>query len=301
MSVALLQTTGLEPRSQLDTARQCALDGCEGDTIMTSRTSPTLSPLVPEIVALLGGIISGVIIALPLNTFFDFLTRETTFLAPIIEEPAKAVGVIFLSISYPYVVASKVRGLILGGLAGLGFAFTENLYYATVPGTNVIARAVLPVPMHVMASGVVGLGLVYLAQNRIEARKAGPKIDISTFRSKDMGSLLAVAIVMHIQYNFLSYFGYPGSLFGIVIAGFVYYRLAKTLPENLQFFTVPGPVGLLASTVRFAPRKLVELPKPKVVTLTLRPSRAQPAYCMNCGQPIPNSEGVCDRCGASQV
>ena len=264
------------------------------------RVSPTLSPLVPEIVALLGGIVSAVIIALPLNTFFGFLSRETVFIAPLIEEPAKAAGVIFLALSYPYVIASKVRGLILGGLAGLGFAFTENLFYATVPGTDVVARALLPVPMHVMASGIVGLGFVYLAQDRIETRDAAPKIGVSTFKSKDMGSLLAVAMVMHVQYNFLSYFGYAGSLFGLVIAGFVYYRLAKTLPENLLFFTVPGPVGLLSSTVRFPPQKRVEMPPPRIVSLTLDPSQQQPGYCINCGRPTPTGADICDRCGASQ-
>jgi len=267
---------------------------------MGSRFSPTLSPLVPEIVALLGGVVSAVIIALPLNTYFGFVTTETIFIAPIIEELAKAAGVIFLALSYPYVIASKGRGLLLGGLAGLGFAFTENLFYATAPGTDVIARALLPVPMHVMASGIVGLGFVYLAQDRIETREGAPKIGVSTFKSKDMGSLLAVAMVMHGQYNFLSYFGYAGSLFGLLIAGFVYYRLGKTLPENLLFFTVPGPVGLLTSTVRFPLRKRVDVPRPRVVSLTLGSPKRQPTYCINCGQPIPNGAGICDRCGESQ-
>jgi RsiW-degrading membrane proteinase PrsW (M82 family) len=268
--------------------------------IVGLRVSSTLSPLVPEIVALLGGIVSGIIIVLPLNTFFGFLSRETVFIAPVIEEPAKAVGVIFLALSYPYVIASKTRGLILGGLAGLGFAFTENLFYATVPGTDVVARALLPVPMHVMASGIVGLGLVYLAQDRIETREAGPKIGVSTFKSKDMGSLLVVAMIVHAQYNFLSYLGYTGSLFGLVIAGFVYYRLGKTLPDNLLFFTVPGPVKLLSSTVRFPPKKSVDVSPPRIVSLTLGSSQQRSVYCINCGQPIPNGAGICDRCGASQ-
>jgi hypothetical protein len=267
--------------------------------IVGLRVSPTLSPLVPEIVALLGGIVSAIIIALPLNTFFGFLTRETVFIAPLIEEPAKAVGVIFLAVYYPYAIASKRRGLILGGLAGLGFAFTENLFYATVPGTDVVARALLPVPMHVMASGIVGFGFVYLAQDRMEARGAAPKIGVSTFKSKDMGSLLAVAMVIHVQYNFLSYFGYAGSLFGLAIAGFVYYRLGKTLPDNLLFFTVPGPVGLLSSTVRFPPKKRIDLPPPRIVSMTFDPSQQQHGYCINCGQPISNEGDTCDRCSAS--
>ena len=264
------------------------------------RVSPTLSPLVPEIVALLGGIVSAIIIALPLNTFFDFLTKETVFIAPLIEEPTKAVGVIFLALNYPYVISSKRRGLILGGLAGLGFAFTENLFYATMPGTDIVARALLPVPMHIMASGIVGLGFVYLAQDRIETSNPESKIGVSTFKSKDMGSLLVVAMVMHVQYNFLSYFGYAGSLFGLVIVGFVYYRLGRTLPDNLLFFTVPGPVGLLSSTVKLPPKKRVNAPPPRIVSVTFDPSQKQQqnTYCISCGQPISNGGDTCDRCSA---
>jgi hypothetical protein len=266
---------------------------------MGSRSSPALSPLVPEIVALLGGIVSAVIVALPLNTLFGFVATETVLVAPVVEEPAKVAGVIFLAFSYPHVVASKARGLILGGLAGLGFAFTENLFYATVPGTDVIARALLPVPMHVMASGIVGLGLVYLAQDRMENRKDEPKTDPSTFKSKDTLSLLAAAVVMHGQYNLLSHFGYVGSLLGLLIAGFVYYRLVKTLPENLLFFTIPGPVGLLSSTVRIKPHKRADMPPPKIVSITLNSSEQRPAYCVNCGRPIPDDTSLCDCCDTS--
>ena len=267
---------------------------------ISSRVSLTLSPLVPEIVALLGGIVSAVVIALPLNTFLDFVRTETIFIAPIIEEPAKAAGVIFLALSFPDVLQFKARGLVLGGLAGLGFAFTENLFYATAPGTDIVARAILPVPMHIMASGIVGLGLVYLAQNRMETRKTHPRIDLSTFRSRDMGSLMAVAMVMHGQYNYLSSLGYAGSLFGLGIACFVYYRLEKTLPENLQFFTIPGPMGLLASTMPYLPKKRFGKPQPKVVSLTLEQRTQRAAYCVNCGQPIPTGARVCDRCCTAQ-
>ena len=264
------------------------------------RVSQTLSPLVPEIVALLGGIVCAVIIALPLNTFFGFVKTETILIAPIIEEPAKAAGVIFLAFSYPYAIASKGRGLILGGLAGLGFAFTENLFYATISGTDVIARALLPVPMHVMASGVAGMGLVYLAQDRIETRSPRSGTGSSTFRLRDVGSLVAVAIVLHGQYNLLSYFGYAGSLFGLVIAGFVYYRLVKGLPEDLQFFMVPGPVGLLTSTVRNITIKRVDVSQPKVVSLTLQPREQQIVHCINCGRPITDNARICGNCGTSQ-
>ena len=269
------------------------------DGLMTSRVAPTLSPLVPEIVALLGGIVSAVIIALPLNTFLGFVSAEKILLAPVIEEPAKATGLIFLALSYPHVIPTKVRGLILGGLAGLGFAFTENLFYATMPQTDVVARAVLPVPMHVMASGVAGLGLVYLAQNRIETRKNEHGRGASTFSLRNAGSLMAVAMVMHGQYNFLSYFGYAGSLVGLAIVGFVYYQLGRALPENLKFFTVPGPLGLLASTVHV---KVLtrRVPSPRIISVTLDKPEQQTGYCIKCGRHISLGAGFCDGCGAPQ-
>jgi len=266
---------------------------------MKPSVPPKLSPLVPEIVALLGGIVSAVIIALPANTFFDFVSSETIFLAPLIEEPAKATGVIFLALYYPYAVSDKRRGLLLGGLAGLGFAFTENLYYATMPGTNVVARALLPVPMHIMASGVAALGLVYLAQNRAQVYRKGQEGMSSNFKSKNVASLFAVAVVVHMQYNLLSFFGYSGSIVGLMIAGFVCYRLGKSLPKDLRVFTVPGPVGLLTSTVRVRVLKELSPPSAAMESSTEQLSR-HGAYCIICGHQISAGESFCDRCGEAQ-
>ena len=263
-----------------------------------TRISPALSPLVPEIVALLGGTISAVIIVLPLNTFLGFINAESILLAPIIEEASKMVGVAFLALQYPQVVSSKRQGLILGGFAGLGFAFTENLFYATMPGTNVVARALLPVPMHIMASGVAGLGLVYLAQKRNDLRLKNPKGDSSNFKLRMVGSLMTIAMLLHGQYNFLSTFGYVGSLLGLVIAGFVYYRLGKSLPENLKVAIVPGPVKLLQSTVQV--RVLKELVStPETVTVAVNEAMRL-GYCISCGRQIYQSAPYCDECGAPQ-
>jgi len=264
---------------------------------MVARISPVLSPLVPEIVALLGGTISAVIIVLPLNTFLGFINAESILLAPIIEESSKMVGVAFLALRYPQVISSKRQGVILGGFAGLGFAFTENLFYATIPGTNVVARAILPVPMHVMASGVAGLGLVYFAQRRIDLRRRNSGGDSSNFKLRMVGSLLTIAMLLHGQYNFLSTFGYVGSLIGLMIAGFVYYRLGKSLPENLKVAIVPDPVKLLRSTVQV--KVLKEVVSPRAVTVSVN-GMGQVGYCISCGRQISQAAPFCDGCGASQ-
>lgn len=266
---------------------------------MTARATSGLSPLVPEIVALLGGIVSAVIIALPANTFLNFVTAETVLLAPLIEEPAKAIGVLFLAIYYPYVVSRKSSGILLGGLAGLGFAFTENLFYATMPQTDIVARALLPVPMHIMASGVAALGLVYVAQRRRMAPLESPKQILSRFYSRNVVSLLAVAVAIHTQYNLLSYFGYPGSMLGLMIAGFVYYRVETVLPEDLRLFTAPSPIRLITSTVRVKVLRHPFHTSSVPPTVGVGPAE-NGAFCIICGHRISQGESYCDRCGESQ-
>jgi RsiW-degrading membrane proteinase PrsW (M82 family) len=265
---------------------------------LTSSGTSKLSPLVPEIVALLGGIVSAVIVALPVNTFFEFLSAEQILLAPLVEEPVKAIGLLFLAINYPYVIATKSRGLLLGGLAGLGFAFTENLFYATMPQTDVVARALLPVPMHIMASGIAALGLVYLSQNK--SFPAGNFRDkMLGLKSKNVLSLFVVAVVMHTQYNILSYFGYLGSVLGLIVLGFVYYRLDAFLPEDLRSYPVPGPASLLRSTVRV---RVLRHPFSPIAPITPRIASTpkERAYCMLCGHEIVHGESYCDRCGGLQ-
>jgi len=243
--------------------------------------------------------VSAVIIALPLNTFFQFVSAESILLTPVIEEPVKAIGVTFLAVTYAQVVSTKKRGLVLGGFAGLGFAFTENLYYATIPGTDVVARALLPVPMHIMASGIAGLGLVYLAQSRANLGTSKPVKNSKNFSLRTVGSVWAVAMVMHGQYNFLSYFGYTGSIVGLTITGFVYYRLARSLPERLDISNLPGPVKLLRSTVQV--RVLREIvTQPRTVSVGKGSLERLNTHCVNCGRRISPSEPFCDGCGAAQ-
>jgi len=272
-----------------------------GISTVTSNLTPRLALLVPEVIALLGGIVSAVIIALPINTFFAFVSLETIVLAPFVEEFAKATGVIFLALSYPTAISNKSRGLLLGGLAGLGFAFTENLFYATIPGTDVVARALLPVPMHIMASGVAAMGFVYLAQDRIERHLKPWESRGSSFKLRNVGSLFAVAVVIHMQYNLFSFFGYLGSLMGLMIAGFIYCRLGKALPEDLRFFIVPDPVKLLTSTVRV---KVLQTPFPSATLPSTSPDPVpvkRDAYCIKCRHMISYGQSFCDVCGERQT
>lgn len=60
-------------------------------------------------------------------------TRAAVFIAPFVEEAAKASVVFLLAIFFRYRLTSKLSTIVLAGLSAAGFAFTENiLYYARV-------------------------------------------------------------------------------------------------------------------------------------------------------------------------
>jgi hypothetical protein len=272
--------------------------------------SQTLSPLIPEILCLVGGIIAAIILILPLETALN----PPGILVGVIEEPAKLIAVIYLAFKFPECLSSKRRGLILGGLAGLGYAFTENLIYVLRPtgyecfyydlngqcvsvlpvmmsGTDIIGRAVLSAPGHVMFSGIAALGLVYLAQKRIDLSKTTPTGVVSHFASKNVGSFLLLAIILHGLWDALP----AGPIIMFFVTLFVYYRLWKILPENLQNYEIPGFVGLVATIL--SPRK------PQIARTSQQTNVAQTVqnkFCINCGTKVSLDEKFCKNCGTAQ-
>jgi RsiW-degrading membrane proteinase PrsW (M82 family) len=123
------------------------------------------------------GAISAVVVSLVLEIViignlsqFErlYMLGDTNFLgavvvAPIVEEAAKALGVVFV-VGY---FARAEDGLVYGVAAGLGFAATENLLYeVTALDVGVIAyfataliRTISSTLLHASATGVTGLGL----------------------------------------------------------------------------------------------------------------------------------------------
>ena len=55
--------------------------------------------------------------------------RAAVFVAPFVEEAAKATVLFWLAILARYRFVSKVSLIVMGGLSGAGFAFTENIIY----------------------------------------------------------------------------------------------------------------------------------------------------------------------------
>ncbi len=127
--------------------------------------------------AFLWGAIGAVIIAvvgslvfmLPLAFVASEQTAElatTIFVAPLVEEPAKALGVALIALSRH--VDGATDGFVYGAAAGLGFGMTENGMYFIAAATEgdaalwagtVFVRTVFTAMMHACATSIVGAAL----------------------------------------------------------------------------------------------------------------------------------------------
>jgi len=187
---------------------------------MKGLPSTTERDIIVSLAALIGGIISAIVIALPLEELFlPFFPPEV--LAGIIEEPAKVIALIYIALALPDWLTSKTKCALFGGLAGLGFAFTENLWhYLRIPyfmfgeSPPIIERTLLCLPSHALESAIVGMGLLYVAAEGKEGYK------------KALGFLF-IAIILHGLWNALPGLEWNILLLIIEIAvfGLIYYKL----------------------------------------------------------------------------
>lgn len=256
-------------------------------TYESERTTgqPELGALVPEIIAILGGVISAMIVVLPLNTFLAILFGPTVLIAPFTEEPLKVIGVAYLAVSYPSAVASKTRGFILGGLAGLGFAFTENIIYVTQGSSPIssILRALVCVPMHIGASSLVGAGLVFLALYVSNTGITSPSALFQRIQSKDFLFFIGLAIAYHFLYNLTVSLFLPLGVFIAALGFYMVYRIYQYLPENFEGLVIDDSIGLLRQAL---------LSKPSEV-----PVKTLKLFCSNCGAKLSDGDTFCQQCG----
>lgn len=124
------------------------------------------------------------------GVFYMFLV-----VAPV-EESVKLLSVRLSAYRMPS-FDTVVCGAIFGGVAGLGFAFTENVLYLS-RGTPVLVRAVAPT-MHVTTSAIAGY---YLGLARFTEQNAGPAVVKGLF----------IAATVHAVHNTLSSVLVPGDL-----------------------------------------------------------------------------------------
>jgi RsiW-degrading membrane proteinase PrsW (M82 family) len=267
-----------------------------------------LGALIPELVALLGGMISTVIIVMPLSIIVGALFAPLpailqVLVAPLVEEPSKAIGVILLALLYPTSLRTKRRGVILGALAGLGFAFTENLLYtfrfemaSTIAGMsaapNILARAILPAPMHALASATFAIGLVFLAQTKFDRRSFNISTVLEGIKSAEVSAFIAIAIGFHFQYNFLAGFaGLIGAGIGLAIIIFLFYKIYYYLPDLLTNVAISGPMQLLSDAVH------AEKGKPFGKMAGGEIPHTGIKFCIKCGAEVKQGASFCPKCG----
>ena len=105
-------------------------------------------PWLPLLAALLWGATAAALGAQLLNdAALDALPRQvvTPLVGPLVEEAAKASALLVVVLVWPGIVRGAREGIVLGALAGLGFAATENIGYYTLAavqgGATGVARA----------------------------------------------------------------------------------------------------------------------------------------------------------------
>jgi RsiW-degrading membrane proteinase PrsW (M82 family) len=158
-----------------------------------------------------------------------------TVIAPLAEESAKVVGVIFLSFAKFW---EEEDGLVYGAACGLGFAATENLFYelnalatAGLLGWIVVAvmRVFTSTLLHASATAMSGWGV-----SKWRQKKGGA--GLVTFLP-----FLFIAMLMHGLFNLFASLGLIyadtaaatliGLLFVFVLAGIVYRFTRKKIQE----------------------------------------------------------------------
>lgn len=156
-------------------------------------------------------------------------------LGPLVEEPAKALGVVFLSKKH---MREEEDGLVYGAAAGLGFSATENLAYevtalaergfAAWVATSIL-RMLTSTLLHASSSAVAGWGI---ARGRLR-----PGLDADGWK------YLGIAMLMHGLFNFLATLPFLlgdyvtvelGSLLAVFVFAIVIYRFVRAKIRELD-------------------------------------------------------------------
>lgn len=130
-----------------------------------------------------------------------------------------------MAIFYPVAISTKQRGVVLGGLSGIGFALIEGLLSFLVKTVEmelytigaVVVSFFPRVLIHFLLSAIVGIGIASFAKN-FDRQKMNTGLNISHFRKTYLLPMLFIATVLHLAYNFSAlHFGSPWGLVVIII------------------------------------------------------------------------------------
>jgi len=155
-----------------------------------------ISRWIAFVISFLGGIISAVVLVLPIQALVLPHVRSLPLLVLVIgltEELSKPAGLFIIAKERGGWLATKKNYLIAGALAGLGFGALENLLYYFRYGAEVlIARTGIGLPLHAGMSAFVGAGIFFAAVEKKYIKLAW---------------LLAFAIIIHAIYDYIYFLG----------------------------------------------------------------------------------------------
>src|SRR5665647_257804 len=96
------------------------------ETLECESEERDLISLIPEIIALLGGIVSAVLIALPLSSLLNVVpSLGPIIIAPLVEEPTKIIGVILLAL---YESVAKVKTILQLDYRNVDFIYDYKFF-----------------------------------------------------------------------------------------------------------------------------------------------------------------------------
>ena len=169
---------------------------------------------------LLAVFVWGAVPAVALALIAEVQSREATlpahnelsiWLAPLVEEPLKALALIGVFLFFRYEFDNMLDGIIYGALIGFGFAMTENALYFYREGSALSSLLWLRVVLfgfnHAFYTSIVGvaLGLIRYNQRRWAGWIALP-------------GALFLAIAFHAMHNVASNYAFPGVLIAWLIS-----------------------------------------------------------------------------------
>jgi hypothetical protein len=156
----------------------------------------------------------------------------STLLAPVIEETAKAVGLILLVVLWPSSLRTVPDGVVYGSLVGVGFLFTENLIYLTLAvltggapglGRSVYLRGLLAGADHAIFTATIGAGIGWARTAQEESvRRLAPVV------------AAAAACLQHITWNRVASEAIVGALCDAEVPG----GACRAMPSDHDLFVV---------------------------------------------------------------
>ena len=213
-----------------------------------------LSFLWGAIPAVLAALVAQILLEIPTTWVLDQATLAyeivgASMWAPVTEELAKGMGVILILLLARQEIDSVLDGIVYGALAGLGFAFTENVLYfvAAVAEDGWGAWAVIvlmrTIPFglnHALFTGLTGAGVATVRLGRtplirIVSLPAGLVAGMGIHSLHNLGASLAGESCAPICLSFL--FDWGGVLLLGVLVGLVWRQEKTWILANL-----PGEV-----------------------------------------------------------